>query len=139
MVVLEETALTASAFCSYKRALTAIALPDVALYRGRHIARAGGCAGVPARACRGGDLGSLELRDERRERSLNDCGRISIGNRVPKEILSASQVVVSFARDGDLNLEALGRERRHRCARFGSRTRGWWNRRRYGCGTRRAL
>ena len=58
-------------------------------------------------------LRPLEVGEQKRQRAVEDRGRVTVRSRVPQQVLDLPQLVVRVAGHGELHLEAFGRERRH--------------------------
>ena len=57
---------------------------------------------------------TLEIGEQRGERAVEDLGSIAGRDDVPEQILDPAQLVVRLARDRQLHLVSVGRQRRHR-------------------------
>src|SRR5438093_3486075 len=108
---LEKAPLYAPTACSNERASPIIAAPDLTLYGRGDVSRASprrnGIAGTQRR----GKLRPLQVLEEQRERAIENRGRIAVRSAVPHQILDSPQLIVSVARDRELNLVSLRRER----------------------------
>src|SRR3954464_16088065 len=81
-----------------------------ALHGGRHMARGGLLCCVRTGALHRRAVLLLEIRNPHGERAADDQRRISVWDRVPEQVLRAAQMVVGFARHGDLQLVLLWRK-----------------------------
>jgi hypothetical protein len=121
MVELEESGLVAPTVRADERALSGIALPHEAADIRGHSARVGnGTDGGPRR---GGlrQTPSLELIDEDRQGSFDNCRRIAGRQSMTQQVLSPSELLVRLSADRDLDQVPLWRERRDHGARKLSR------------------
>ena len=62
------------------------------------------------RTCHGRELPLLQVRQQQRQGPIEDHRGISIRNRVSKQILRATQLLVRIGRHGDLHLVLRGRD-----------------------------
>ncbi len=108
---LEEAARPASAMRADERALTVVAPPDRARDRRRNVARPGRRGARLARFRRGRALLPLEMLHEQRERSFKDDGDAGGRQCMPEQILRAAKPMVPLARECELDLVGLRRER----------------------------
>jgi hypothetical protein len=93
----QEPAFGATALRSYECAPSTVTRPDDALDRGRDRSGLRSNHRPTVRPLHSCELPPFELLDEERQRAVDDGGDVAIRNRVPKEILGATQSVVELA------------------------------------------
>ena len=111
---------------AHERASRSVATPDDTPDVCGHVPRARRATSLARKVGRGA-LAALELVEQRIQRSVEHLGEIARGHGATQQRLRAAQLVVRRSRNGDLQREALGRERGER------RVPGKWSHR--GCQT----
>jgi len=81
-VELQKTAVGASTIRADERTPATVSLPDIALHRGWYVARALFRGSTNPRTSAGSELCFLNILQEQRQRAVEDCRRITAGNRV---------------------------------------------------------
>jgi hypothetical protein len=107
MVEFQKATLCATAVRADERALTAIAFPDRSPHCSRNVTRSRSRQASRARSLRRGELGLFEIGHEQRQGPIKDRGWITVWNRVPQQILDATQLVVRLAGHGELHYTAI--------------------------------
>ena len=110
---LQKSSLRTATVRPDERAPAAITVPHLPPDRRRNVARPRDRWTRSPRAFSRGHLRPLEIREQHRQRPIEDRGRIAVRNRMPQQILRAAQLVVRLARNRELHLVALRREGPH--------------------------
>jgi hypothetical protein len=111
VVEFQEPCLIAPAFRTGEGAAATVARPHGAAHGGGDVTAALADIARRTRRPRLCELRSLEVRDQQRQRPIDNLRRIAVRHRMPQQVLRAPQLVVRFAADGELHLVPLGRER----------------------------
>ena len=104
VVILEEPALRAATGRAHERALATVAVPDCTSHRRRNVAAVGATRLRYPRSIHHSVLRLVQLRQEQRQRAIDDDGNIAVRNTVSQQILGLSKFVVGLTRDGDCTL-----------------------------------
>jgi len=120
----EKPALVATSLPADERALPAVTLPDLAPNARRNVpARARLLPLMISRLRDRRHLLSLDVGEQQRQGAIEDLRGISVRDRVSQQILCAAQLVVRVARNRELDLVVLWRERLQDCRFRGRRHR----------------